>query len=98
MPLSAALLALLAIPLSSSNPRVGRSINLLVALLMFMVYSNLLSITNTWIAQQRLSFGVGVWIVHALAGAVVIFMFWRRLTLGRLLPRWRARAPAATAH
>ena len=42
MPLSALILALLAIPMSFVNPRAGRSVNLLFALLTYMVYSNLL--------------------------------------------------------
>ncbi|MEZ5657675.1 MAG: LPS export ABC transporter permease LptF [Burkholderiaceae bacterium] len=82
VPVSALILALLAIPLSSANPRVGRSINLVVALLLYVVYANLLSVSQTWVVQQKLGFGIGVWVVHAGAATLVALMFWRRLTLG----------------
>ncbi|MFN4149274.1 MAG: LptF/LptG family permease, partial [Rhodocyclaceae bacterium] len=42
IPLSALVLALLAIPLSFVNPRAGRTSNLVLALLTYMIYSNLL--------------------------------------------------------
>src|SRR5688572_8468300 len=55
LPASALILTLLAIPLSFVNPRAGRSMNLVLALLIYMAYSNLLSITQAQIAQSRLS-------------------------------------------
>ena len=61
LPVSALVLSLLAIPLSFVNPRAGRSMNLVLALLVYMTYSNLLSITQASIAQSRVSFTVGLW-------------------------------------
>ena len=52
LPLSALLLALLAIPLSFVNPRAGRSLNLVLAILVYMIYNNVLSIAQAWVAQQ----------------------------------------------
>jgi lipopolysaccharide export system permease protein len=96
LPLSAVALALLAIPLSSFNPRVGRSINLIVALLVYVTYSNLLSLSQAWVVQGRLPFGVGVWLIHVILLAVAAVMFWRRVSLARWgLPRWRGRRAAA---
>ena len=89
LPVSAVMLALLAVPLSSFNPRVGRSINLMFALLVYVTYSNLISLSQAWVTQQRISFAVGVWMVHAAVALVIIALFWRRLTL----PRWRLRVP-----
>jgi lipopolysaccharide export system permease protein len=83
LPVSAVLLCLLAIPLSSFNPRVGRSVNLAVALLVYVLYSNLVSLAQAWIAQDRLPFALGVWIVHAIVILLVMWLFWRRLTLFR---------------
>ena len=90
VPVSAVLLALMAIPLSSSNPRVGRSINLVVALLVYMVYANLLSLVQAWVTQDKMPFWIGVWIVHGVAAVVLLMMMWRRMSLSRLLPpiRW----------
>lgn len=86
VPLSAMLLALLAIPLSAANPRMGRSINLVMALLLYMVYANLLSLSQAWVGQGKLPFWLGVWLIHAGALALVVILFWRRMSLTRLLP------------
>ncbi|MCL4747450.1 MAG: LPS export ABC transporter permease LptF [Burkholderiaceae bacterium] len=89
LPISAAALALLAIPLSSINPRVGRSINLIVALLIYVTYSNLLSLTQAWVAQERLPFSLGVWLIHAVLLAGVAALFWRRIRIARPAIRLR---------
>jgi lipopolysaccharide export system permease protein len=87
LPLSALMLALLAIPLSFVNPRASRSVNLVFALLTYMVYSNLVSIVQAWVSQGRVSFGTGWWVVHAAMLLVLTLMFYRRLRVGRLLGR-----------
>jgi lipopolysaccharide export system permease protein len=81
VPLSALTLSLLAIPLSFVNPRAGRTNNLIFALLTFMVYSNLLSVSQAWVAQGRISFWLGVWGVHALMLVALILLFWKRLAV-----------------
>src|SRR5690606_36274652 len=55
LPVSTVLMALLAIPLSSMNPRAGRSVNLLAALLIYLVYNNLLTVFQSWIGRERVS-------------------------------------------
>ncbi len=85
LPISALVLALLAIPLSFVNPRASRSINLLFAILTFMVYSNLLSIVQAWVSQGRVAFQTGWWAVHAGMLAVLVLLFYRRLRVGSLL-------------
>jgi lipopolysaccharide export system permease protein len=89
LPTSALLLALLAIPLSFVNPRAGRSLNLVLALLVYMVYSNLLSISQAWIAQSRISLMTGLWAVHALMLVLLAVMFYRRLSVISLLRLFR---------
>lgn len=79
LPISAVLLALLAIPLSFVNPRAGRSANMLMAILIYAIYSNLISVSQAWVAQGKLSFWIGVWAVHVLMAAVVALLFYRRL-------------------
>jgi lipopolysaccharide export system permease protein len=81
IPISALMLALLAIPLSFVNPRAGRANNLIFALLTFMIYSNLLSVSQAWVAQGRLSFSLGIWAVHALMLIVLLLLFWKRLVV-----------------
>ena len=84
MPISALLLALLAIPISFVNPRAGRSANLLFALLTYVVYSNFLSVTQARVAQGRLDFGIGWWLVHACMAALLIVLFAQRMGVIRL--------------
>jgi len=91
LPVSTVLMALLAIPLSAMNPRAGRSVNLLAALLIYLVYSNLLSVVQSRIGQGRASFGFGVWVLHATMLLLIAWLFHRRTTLpGRWFARWRA--------
>ena len=84
LPVSALILALLAIPMSFVNPRAGRSINLLFALLVFVVYVNLLTISQARVAQGKLAFSTGWWLVHAVMLALLLVMFARRLSLFRM--------------
>ena len=84
IPVSALVLVLLAIPMSFVNPRAGRSINLAFALFTYVLYSNLLSISQAKVSQGRIDFGIGVWIVHAAMAALLIFMFAKRMQLIRL--------------
>ncbi len=91
LPVSALLLSLLAIPLSFVNPRAGRSINLVVALLVYMVYANLLSIMQASIAQGRVSLAPGMLAVHAMMLIVLLLMFYRRLGVFSLVRLFRFR-------
>jgi lipopolysaccharide export system permease protein len=86
VPASALVLALLAVPLSFVNPRAGQSVNLLFALLVYMVYSNLLSVSQARVAQGRLEFGLGWWLVHGAMLAVLAAMFVHRMGWLRRLP------------
>ena len=89
VPISALLLVLLAIPLAYVNPRMGRSLNLFIALFMYMLYSNCLNIMQSMIAQGRLSLPLGLFIIHSLAAAVVVTLFLKRLAVRGWFPRRR---------
>ena len=80
IPVSALILSVLAVPLSFMNPRAGRSLNLVLALLIYMTYSNLLSIVQAWIAQSRMSFAAGMSVHFVMVGVLVLF-FYRRISL-----------------
>jgi lipopolysaccharide export system permease protein len=83
LPMSAFILCLLAIPLSFVNPRAGRSMNLVLALVVYMTYSNLLSIAQASIAQSRVSFAVGL-AVHVVMFAVLALLFYRRVVVSSI--------------
>lgn len=86
LPLIALILALLAIPLSFVNPRASTSLNLMFAVFIYMVYTNLVSVVQAQVQQGKVSFSIGWWLVHALMLAVFLAMLYRRMRL-RLLPR-----------
>jgi len=81
LPISAAVLALLAIPLSYVNPRVGRSLNLILAIVLYMLYSNMISVTNAWVGQGKLSPGIGLWGIHTVMLLITLLFFYRRMSL-----------------
>ena len=94
LPVSTVLMALLAIPLSSVNPRVGRSINLFAALLIYLVYNNLQTVFQSWISRGQMRFGIGVWVLHAVLLALIVWLFHRHTSLPRRSWRQRRRAAA----
>lgn len=85
-PIGATILALLAIPLSFINPRAGRSFRLIVALLIYVIYNNLLGISQAWVAQQKIAPLAGMWAVHLLMAGVLAWMFYQRISMR---PFWR---------
>jgi lipopolysaccharide export system permease protein len=79
LPLIAINLMLLGIPLSYQNPRRSRTINLVMAVLIYLTYSNLLNVVQSWIEQGRVSFGVGLVGLHILVFVLVAFIFYLRI-------------------
>lgn len=75
VPLSAPLLALFAVPLSRVGPRQGRFGRLFVAVVICIVYYNLLTISKRWVASGTIAPSIGVWWVHLLLlGCALIFL------------------------
>ncbi len=81
MPLSAVVLVLLAIPLSFVNPRAGRSANMLLAILVYVLYNNLLTISESWVAGGKVSFVLGMLAPHALMLCLLPLMFYHRIAV-----------------
>ncbi len=81
LPLSALVLTLLAIPLSFVNPRAGRSLNLVMALVIYMFYNNMISVTNSWVGQGKIGPVMGLVGIHALMFALMLLLFYRRLSV-----------------
>lgn len=86
IPISALVLSLLAIPLSALDPRAGRSANFVLALIIYIIYNNLLSIMQAWIAQGKVNAIIGLWPVHLLFLLLTIYMFYRRVAQLPMLP------------
>lgn len=78
LPLTSAALLLLAIPLGFVNPRVGRSANLIVALLLVVIYLSVTNIMQALVVQGKLSLGMAWWPEHLIVLVLAWLMFsWR---------------------
>ncbi len=78
LPLSALILALMAIPLSFVNPRAGRSLNLVAAIIIYMFYNNMISVTNSWVGYGKISAATGLLGIHSLMLFVTLLLFYHR--------------------
>ena len=74
MLLAAINFVLLALTVSSVNPRVGRSGNLLFALFAFVVYYNMLNLGQSWISSGRYGMGSFMLVLHG--GVLLIGVAW----------------------
>ena len=71
-PVSALLLALAAIPLSRSRPRQGRYAKMLLAIVIYAVYFNLLDVSRSWVEQGNTGY---IWWVPGLLVLVVASLY-----------------------
>lgn len=69
IPLMALTLGLLAIPLSKVEPRRGKLAKMLPAIIIYVVYANLMFVGRDWIIAKEIPTWVGLWWIH---GAVFI--------------------------
>lgn len=86
IPISTIILVLLAVPLSFVDPRAGRSLNIMFAILIFIIYNNALSIFQAWVAQGKISVWVGLWPVHLSFMLLGWYLYDRRRQLKPFLP------------
>lgn len=77
VPLSAALLALMALPLAAGSVRTGRAGSLIAALLIYLIYTNFLNMLQGWITNRQLAFGPGLLLVHGGAVLALLLLLWR---------------------
>jgi lipopolysaccharide export system permease protein len=78
IPFMGLVLALLAVPLSYFNPRSGRATPFITALLVFVVYVNLLTLMQNRIALGKTPFMQGAFLVHVLVLLAAIWLLWLR--------------------
>ena len=86
LPVSSFILIIMAIPLSFNNPRAGRSINIIAAILLFVIYNNAVSISNSLIATGQVSIWVGSWLSHLIFLSIAIYLIYRRSLNLNLIP------------
>jgi lipopolysaccharide export system permease protein len=76
-PIMALVLTLLAVPLSKLRPRQGRYARVGFAIVVYFVYSNLLSAAKVWVEKGQLPPSIGVWWVHVLLLAFGAYLLYR---------------------
>ena len=77
-PIVCLVLVLLAIPLGFVNPRAGSSANLILALLIFFTYNNLVKMAEASVKQDKIAFAMAWWPLHLAAALIVLGLFaWR---------------------
>ncbi len=86
MPIAALNLALLAIPLGAVNPRAGRSINLVIAGLIALLYMNLLNLMRSWIGNGTIGFFEGTIGLNLLATLLCVYFFWLQIRIKKPKP------------
>ncbi len=90
VPISGLLLALLALPLSYTSPRQGRYGKLFLAILIYVVYANILVISEAWLARGKVPIEVGMWWVHLLVVGLWVMLQRYRSGFGHRKPRGAA--------
>lgn len=90
--LGAANLLLLGIGLSASNPRRAGNWNLLFALLTFVVYFNLINLSQAWVSSGKLSMGSALVTIHGGIFLLAMALLWWRDRGAALLSTSRLRA------
>lgn len=86
LPISGIVLIILAIPLSFINPRSGRSVNIIIAIMIFAIYNNLMGVTQSYINLGKLNPYIGGSIVHLFILLIASYLMLRRNLNLPLLP------------
>jgi lipopolysaccharide export system permease protein len=95
LPLMALGLVLIAIPLAYVNPRLGNYTAMLYAVLIYLIYSNLLNLTQNFVSQGKISVLAGIWPIHVLAFLIAFALIRNRINPS--LKWWRRQLPAGFA-
>jgi len=90
LPIAALILALLAVPLSRTTPRKGRYGKLVLAVLLYVPYSNVLVLSKNWMVEGKTAAYLGMWWLQLLMFFLVLLLIlnmhgfaWAKQTLLR---------------
>lgn len=78
IPVAALLLVLLAFPLSVVRPRQGRFAKLGLAIIIYLIYSNLMILAETWVADGQLPAVPGLFAVHGVIALLIVSLFMKQ--------------------
>ena len=77
-PLIALMLCLLAVPMSYVNPRAGRSLNVVFAILIYAAYNNVAGLSEGWVERSALRAWQSMLAVHGSMLLILVAFFWQR--------------------
>jgi lipopolysaccharide export system permease protein len=77
VPLMVLTLTLVAVPLSRINPRSGKYAKLFPAILIYILYANLMFIGRNAVVSGAVPQWIGLWWIHLLVAALGLFLIWR---------------------
>jgi lipopolysaccharide export system permease protein len=88
VPLGVLVLAVVAVPLSRTQPRAGRYGRVALGVLVYLLYTNMLTAGRLWLERGVIPEWLGLWWVHGLVLALGVTLLARE-------QGWARRAPAA---
>jgi lipopolysaccharide export system permease protein len=86
IPILTIILVFLAIPISSVDSRAGRSANFVLAIVIYIIYINLLSVLQALVSRGQFNALVGLWPIHLIFGTLTLYIFYRREQQLPMLP------------
>jgi len=93
LPLMALGLILIAIPLAYVNPRLGSYTAMFYAVLIYLIYSNLLNLTQNFVSQGKVSVFIAIWPIHLIALIIAAVLIRNRINPS--LKWWQRQLPAS---
>jgi lipopolysaccharide export system permease protein len=89
MPLMCLVLTVLAVPLARLRPRQGRYARVWLAILLFLLYSQLISVGKVWVARGTAPAYLGLWWTHAVVVLAALAVIMGPGLIGSLRSRMR---------
>ena len=77
IPLMVLVLTLVGVPLSRVNSRSGKYAKLLPAIVVFILYANMMFISRDWLASGKVPIWLGMWWVHLCVALLGVLLLWR---------------------
>ena len=94
-PITILVLTLLAVPMARTSPRQGRYAKIIFAILMYLVYSNLLGISKSWLGDDKIPVAVGmIWPHLVMVLVALVMLVVQSRILHRIFRRRQIQAPA----
>ena len=91
IPIATLIVVFMALPMSQTTPRSGRYAKLAQAILLYLIYSNLLGVGKAWIAKGIVPWWIGTHWVHVIALVATVILYKRAgMTFSRHKTDWAA--------